>query len=66
MNAMKRYLFELLQRIELGARRLASTITGAGDKPIREITLVHVELEEIGNALDAFKTEVTAGRLIKE
>jgi hypothetical protein len=72
---MNRYLFELLRRIEEGARRLASTITDAGDKPIGEITLVDVELEEITNALEAFKSEVAAGasvgklpygRLIKE
>jgi hypothetical protein len=72
---MNRYLFELLRRIEEGARRLASTIKDAADKPVREITLVHVELEEITNALEAFKTEMAAGasvgklpygRLIKE
>jgi hypothetical protein len=57
-SAMNRYLFELLRRIEEGARRLASTITDAGDKPVREIALVHVELKEIENALDVFKTEV--------
>ena len=73
-HALNRYLFELLRRIEEGARRLASTITDAGDKPIREMALVHVELEEIENALEAFKSEVAAGasvgampgRMIKE
>jgi hypothetical protein len=53
---------------------LASTITDARDKPLREFPLVHVELEEIGNALEAFKIGVAAGasvaplpgRLIKE
>jgi hypothetical protein len=44
-----------------GARRLASTITSSGDKPLREMLLVQVELEEITNGLDAFKTEVAAG-----
>ena len=28
---------------------------------MRDITLVHVELEEITNAVEAFKTEVAAG-----
>jgi hypothetical protein len=72
---MNRYLFELLKRIEEGARRLGSTITSSGETRLRDITLVHVELEEITNALEAFKSEVAAGasvgklpygRLIKE
>jgi hypothetical protein len=57
---LNRYLFELLRRIEEGARRLASTITDLGNKPVREIALVHVELEEIENALESIKTEVAA------
>jgi hypothetical protein len=52
---------ELLKRIEEAARRLASTSTSSGEKRLRDITLVHVELEEITNALDAFKAEVVAG-----
>jgi hypothetical protein len=71
---MNRHLFELLKRIENGARRLASTITFNNDQRLRDITLVHVELEEIENALVDFRTEVAAGasvgpmmgRLIKE
>jgi hypothetical protein len=72
---MNRHLFELLKRIEEGARRLASTITFDNDKALREIALVDVEITEIENALAAFKTEVAAeasvgklpyGRLIKE
>jgi hypothetical protein len=58
---MNRYLFELLRRIEEGARRLASTITNSGETRLRDITLVHVELEEITNALESFKSEVAAG-----
>jgi hypothetical protein len=58
---MNRYLFELLRRIEEGARRLASTITSSGETRLRDITLVHVELEEITNAVEAFKTEVAGG-----
>jgi hypothetical protein len=52
---------ELLRRIEDGARRLASTITGEGNKPLREIAPVHVELEEVENDLEAVKAEVAAG-----
>jgi hypothetical protein len=71
---MNRHLFELLRRIEEGARRLASTITFDNDKALREIALVDVEITEIENALDQFKSEVAAGarvgsmpsRLIKE
>jgi hypothetical protein len=58
---MNRYLFELLRRIEEGARRLASTITHNADKPLRDIAVVDVELTEITNALEAFKSEVAAG-----
>jgi hypothetical protein len=58
---MNRHLFELLKRIEEGARRLASTITFNNDQRLRDITLVHVELEEIENALVDFRTEVAAG-----
>jgi hypothetical protein len=58
---MNRYLFDLLKQIEDGARRLASTITDAEETRLREITLVHVELEEITNALKAFKSEVAGG-----
>jgi hypothetical protein len=39
--------FELLRRIEEGARRLASTITSSGETRLRDITLVTVGLEEI-------------------
>jgi hypothetical protein len=71
---MNRYLFELLRRIEKGARRLASTITHNNDKAVRDIPLADVEITEIENALSAFKTEVAGGasggalpgRLIKE
>ena len=71
---MNRHLFELLRRIEESARRLASTIAHAPDRPMRENALVDVEIEEIGNALAEFRSEVTAGasvgtmpgRLIKE
>jgi hypothetical protein len=58
---MNRHLFELLRRIEEGARRLASTITFNNDQRLRDITLVHVELEEIENALVDYRTEVAAG-----
>jgi hypothetical protein len=57
---INRYLFELLRRIEEGARRLASTITHNADKPLRDIALVDVEVTEIENALDQFKREVAA------
>jgi hypothetical protein len=72
---LNRYLFELLRRIEEGVRRLDSTITDAGETRRRDVTLVHVELEEIRNALETFKHEVAAGvsvgklpygRLVKE
>jgi hypothetical protein len=42
------------------------TSVNAGDKPIREITLVHVELEEITNALEAFKSGLRAGASVGE
>jgi len=42
---MNGYLFDLLRRIEEGARRLASTITGSGETRLRDIALVEVELE---------------------
>ena len=72
---MNQALFELLRRIEHGARRLASTITFNNDQRLRDITLAHVELEEIENALVDFRTEIAAGasvgklpygRLVKE
>lgn len=72
---MNRQLFELLRRIEEGARRLASTITFDNDKALREIALVDVEITEIENALAAFKSEIANGasvgklpygRLVKE
>jgi hypothetical protein len=71
---MNRHLFELLKRVEDGARRLASTITHNNDKAVREIALVDVEITEIENALAEFKREVAAGasvgqlrgRLVKE
>jgi len=40
---MNRYLFELLRRIDEGARRLAITVTSSGGTRLRDITLVHVE-----------------------
>ena len=58
---MNLQLFELLKRIEEGSRRLASTITFNNDQRLRDITLVHVELEEIENALVDFRTEVASG-----
>ena len=57
--------FELLRRIEEGARRLASTITFNNDQRLRDMTLVHVELEEIENALVDFRTEVAAGASVR-
>ena len=45
VNTMNGYLFDLLRRIEEGARRLASTITGSGETRLRDIALVEVELE---------------------
>jgi hypothetical protein len=58
---MNRYLFDLLRRIEEGARRLASIITHQNDKPVREIALAEVEITEIENALAEFKEEVAGG-----
>jgi hypothetical protein len=52
-HALNRYLFELLRRIEEGARRLASIITHNNDKPVRDIPLADVEITEIENALAA-------------
>ena len=61
---MNGYPFESLRRIEEGARRLASTITHNADKPIREIALVDVELDEITKALNQFKSEVATGTAV--
>ena len=58
---MNRHLFDLLKRIEDSSRRLASTITFNSDQPMREVSSVRVELDEIDNALDAFKREVVNG-----
>jgi hypothetical protein len=58
---MNRHLFDLLRRIEDSSRRLASTITFNSDQPMREVSSVKVELDEIDNALDAFKREVVNG-----
>jgi hypothetical protein len=58
---MNRQLFDLLKRIEEGARRLASTITFTSDQPVRDVPLVDIEIEEITNALELFKTQVAAG-----
>ena len=71
---MNQHLFQLSRRIEDSARRLASTIVHTADRPMRENALVEVEIEEITNALEAFKGEVAAGakvgtmpsRLVKE
>lgn len=63
---MNRYLFELLRRIEEGARRLASTITHNNDKRLRDIPLVDVELTEIENALTVLKSQVAAGASVGE
>lgn len=64
---MNRHLFDLLKRIEEASRRLASTITFNSDQPImREVSSVKVELDEIDNALDAFKREVAAGASVGE
>jgi hypothetical protein len=71
---MNRHLFELLRRIEEGARRLSATITHNNDKRVRDIPLADVEITKIENALAAFKTEVASGasggalpgRLIRE
>jgi hypothetical protein len=60
-NTINKYPFELLRRIEEGARRLASTITHNNDKAVRDIPLADVEITEIENALAAFKIEVTSG-----
>jgi|HubBroStandDraft_2_1064218.scaffolds.fasta_scaffold1797933_2 hypothetical protein len=58
---MNRHLFDLLKRIEDSSQRLASTITFNSDQPMREVSMVQVELDEIDNALDTFKAEVAAG-----
>jgi hypothetical protein len=58
---MNRHLFDLLRRIEEGARRLASTITHNNDKAVRDIALADVEMTEIENALAEFKAQVAAG-----
>ena len=63
---MNRYLFELLRRIEEGARRLDSTITHNNDKRVRDIALAEVEITEIENALEAFKGGVAAGASVGE
>jgi hypothetical protein len=60
-NTMNRLLFELLRRVEEGARRLSVNHHKSGDKPLRNILLVETELQEITNALEAFKSEVAAG-----
>jgi hypothetical protein len=64
VNTCEHALFELLRRIEEGARRLASTITHNNDKPVRDIPLADVEITEIENALAAFKTEVASGACV--
>jgi hypothetical protein len=61
---MNKHLFDLLKRIEDSARRLASTITHNADLPMRDVRLVQTELDEITNALEAFKSEVAAGASI--
>jgi hypothetical protein len=58
---MNKHLFELLRRIEDSARRLAANIMHNNDKRLRDIALVEVEIKEISNALEAFKSEVTSG-----
>jgi hypothetical protein len=63
---MNKHLFELLRRIEDAAHRLASTIMHNNDKRLRDIALVEVEIKEISNALEAFKSEVTSGAFVGE
>jgi hypothetical protein len=72
---MNKHLFELLRRIEDSTRRLAATIMHNNDKRLRDIASVEVEVKEISDALEAFKSEVARGvsvgelpygRLIKE
>ena len=62
--AVNRHLFDLLKRIEDSSRRLASTITFNSDQLMREVSSVKLELDEIDNALDAFKREVVKGAVL--
>ena len=60
---MNKHLFELLRRVEESARRLAATImngNNSNDKRLRDIALVEVEVKEISDALEAFKSEVVS------
>jgi hypothetical protein len=61
---MNKHLFELLRRIEDSARRLAATIMHNSDKRLRDIASVEIEIKEISDALEAFKSEVTSGALV--
>jgi hypothetical protein len=66
VNTMNKHLFELLRRIEDAARRLAATIIHNNGKRLRDIALVEVEIKEISNALEAFKSEVISGARVGE
>jgi hypothetical protein len=63
---VNKHLFELLRRIEDSARRLAANIMHNNDKRSRDIALVEVEIKEISNALETFKSEVTSGASVGE
>src|SRR3974390_916376 len=41
-------------------------MTSSGETRLRDVTLVHVKLEEISNALEAFKAEVAGGASVGE
>jgi hypothetical protein len=63
---MNKHLFELLKRIEDSARRLAATIMHANEKRLCDIALVEIEVKEISDALEAFKSEVFSGASVGE
>ncbi|HXM49136.1 MAG TPA: hypothetical protein VN956_14935 [Pyrinomonadaceae bacterium] len=56
-------LFEPLTRIENACRRVFGVMLTASSMPPKDIGLVRREIQEIGEALEAFKAAVESGEV---
>jgi hypothetical protein len=63
MSKLNPLLFEPLTRIENACRRASNIMLNAPSLPPRENELIVREIQEIRNALEAFKAAVEAGEM---
>jgi hypothetical protein len=63
MTKVNPALFDPLNRIENAARRAAGIMLTGPNRPAKECDLVKQEIQEIGNALEAFKAAIEAGEM---